>query len=365
MEVTQFTNLKKKLQLLSTFSGFTITNKVNFWVIFNLFNTHLWPVLLFVFFGGQAIEEHLKGRRSFFSDAQVYCGLIVVASNIYAIDLLFLKRNEISKLIDWCEGLYARKESKKLREIHQKIFARNNRKIREIIKITLLMTLIKVSFPNVAALMSKFFAEVPVFPTPMYSLEGWIQEYPWYQIIFLAHSGTIVYYCTNVQAILTLYIIISSHIVAQIDYLTQIIRTMKAEDDFDCLIDLHSDILTQIEKLSNCFSIPMLSTEANAMSNFVFFGLMIVRRSEYHMIILNSFNLSVCALYSHFGQQITDRSMEIADALYESCWLEMKVAERKKVLLLIQMAEKPRGVKSGGFYFISYSQFTDVSSIFS
>lgn len=356
-----FSEFKTKLKTYSNMVGFPIDGKMTPRILFHLLNNNFWTKLAFACFGFQAWYEHSHGRGFLYGDVTFLTGLVICWSALYAANILFLKRLVLAELLDWCENLYRKSE-------HSSglILEDMGNDIHKVIRFVKIMCWLKWIFHMQAAILSKLFAEEALVASPIYTIHGVVQQFPWYHSLFVIHVFLIVYVHGTIRASASVYVVISKHIVAQFDYALEIIRKMDAGDSgaINRLVKLHADLLKQVEGLSDMFSIPMLLVEMSAMANFVLFGLMVVRRSEYHMLIVNFFDLSTCALYSHFGQLISDRAADLSDELYACPWLEMKTTNRKKIQLLIQMANKATGINAGGFHFISYSQYMDVSALF-
>lgn len=359
-----FDNLKSSTKSFANFVGLPINGTMTPWLIFHMINNIFWHKLQFSFFGIQGIIEHKAGRRVLLADATFCCGLVIVFSPLYGILILIWKRQVFAELIEWCEKLYQKKPTEEFDDLFQQKFGRMVSITEKIVRVLHVATWAKWAFHLIASFLTAILADEALLPAPTYTVKGYVQEFPWYPILFVMHQMLVVYMHGNIRVLATTYVIASQHIEAQLEYLMEIIQTMKPRDKtINYVAELHADVITQIGKLSDLYNAFMLMTEATSTANFVLAGLMIVLQSEYHMILVVIVNLTVCALYSHFGQEISSRTEDVADAFYESCWLEMSHSDRHVMaLLLMQVAQKQYGISAGGFHFISYQQFSDVSN---
>lgn len=101
--------------------------------------------------------------------------------------------------------------------------------------------------------------------------------------------------------------------------------------------------------------------ETNATIVLIYLGLLSLANTDHSMFVAMMALVCIYFAYSYYGQQITNKAEEISNALYASAWLDLLPRKKKIVAIAIQMAQKPLGVTVGGFHYVSYKQFGDVS----
>uniref|UniRef100_A0AAU6ND45 Odorant receptor n=1 Tax=Mythimna loreyi TaxID=667449 RepID=A0AAU6ND45_9NEOP len=74
------------------------------------------------------------------------------------------------------------------------------------------------------------------------------------------------------------------------------------------------------------------------------------------------FGLMQIFLYCYYGDTIMRSSMEISDAIYNSHWYDIGIAERKSFLIVIIRAQKPCELTANGFFKINLRAFTSILS---
>lgn len=71
--------------------------------------------------------------------------------------------------------------------------------------------------------------------------------------------------------------------------------------------------------------------------------------------------LFICYVYCYFSENITTKSFEIGDIVYNSLWYEMSTKEKKAIVLMIQRSQKEFRLTGLGLVDCSLGQFLSVT----
>lgn len=71
--------------------------------------------------------------------------------------------------------------------------------------------------------------------------------------------------------------------------------------------------------------------------------------------------LIICYIYCHFSENMTTKSFEIGDIVYNSFWYKMSIKEQKIIILMIQQSQKEFRLSGLGLIDCSLATFLTVT----
>ncbi|XP_063538189.1 odorant receptor 85b-like isoform X1 [Cydia strobilella] len=140
----------------------------------------------------------------------------------------------------------------------------------------------------------------------------------------------------------------------------------QAENTLKKLIPHHQDLLNLIFELSNAFGAIFIIHLAFFSGTMCFFGFAArIHCSPESIKNLFVANIILVCIYTccYYGQNLTDASVDIAQAAYESQW-HLKSHEYKKCILIIMLrSQKAQYIKSTSFTNVSLQTFTKILNV--
>nr|AST36419.1 putative odorant receptor OR72 [Cydia nigricana] len=140
----------------------------------------------------------------------------------------------------------------------------------------------------------------------------------------------------------------------------------QAEKTLKKLIPLHQDLLKLMTELSNAFGAVFFIHLAFFSGTMCFFGFAArIHCSPESIKNLFAGNIILVCIYTccYYGQNLTDASIDIAQAAYESQW-HLKSQEYKKcILFIILRSQKAQYIKSTSFTDVSLETFTKILNV--
>lgn len=361
IEKLGFSKFEDAQKFFARIIGVPISEKTNWWHALNLTTNTFWVNVHMAVWLGQAIFEHSKGRGYLFGDCVLFCGYSFCATIMLSLFVLFFKHDITDELFEWCHHLYRDYPTKFYKNDFQEIFEEMTKGAWKVCRIIRNACIGNIFWQNGVALLTVISPLESQLPTTTYTVAGWVQEPRFYWILFFIHNMLAVYINFTLIFMCTTYIILANHIIAQLNLLIRLLEKLDPQSgQMNELIQMHADVIDKIEKFSELYCIPMTALEMCATTSFIIMGLVIVLRRDFHMSLVMINVLLNVGIYSHYGQQISDQTALVAQKAFESDWLNMSLDDKKKVKLIIQMAQKPRGVSAGGFHFVSYQSFSEI-----
>ncbi|XP_047991497.1 odorant receptor 85c-like [Leguminivora glycinivorella] len=143
-------------------------------------------------------------------------------------------------------------------------------------------------------------------------------------------------------------------------------RVEQAEKTLKKLIPVHQDLLQLMFEVSNAFGAIFLIHLAFFSGTMCFFGFAArVHCSPESIKNLLAANIILVCIYTccYFGQNLTDASVNIAQAAYESQW-QLRTQEYKKCILFIMLrSQKAQYIRSTSFTDVSLQTFTKILNV--
>ncbi|XP_063394375.1 odorant receptor 85b-like isoform X1 [Cydia fagiglandana] len=140
----------------------------------------------------------------------------------------------------------------------------------------------------------------------------------------------------------------------------------QAENTLRKIIPLHQDLLKLMFELSNAFGAIFIIHLAFFSATMCFFGFAArIHCSPESIKNLLAANIILVCIYTccYYGQNLTDASVDISQAAYESQW-HLKSQEYKKCILIIMLrSQKTQYIKSTSFTDVSLETFTKILNV--
>ncbi|XP_063620931.1 odorant receptor 85c-like isoform X2 [Cydia splendana] len=140
----------------------------------------------------------------------------------------------------------------------------------------------------------------------------------------------------------------------------------QAQNTLRKIIPLHQDLLRLMFELSDAFGAIFIIHLAFFSGTMCFFGFAArIHCSPESIKNLFAANIILVCIYTccYYGQNLTDASVDIAQAAYESQW-HLKSQEYKKCILIIMLrSQKAQYIKSTSFSDVSLETFTKILNV--
>lgn len=325
-----------------------------------------------------AVHERRYGTADYFADAVSMCistiGLVGSYSNFH----IFMRQSELKKLLVWCEKIYSpQRPEKRAREIWEDVFRVVHGRSIKFVKLFFGFVIWDSCFLLTGAVLSKLVLEEGLLLLPLYKMNGFVQDMPWYWLLtgweFVVIVGFLLQFCYN----LSIFVVLTEHINGQLKYIGELLQGLdeccersavpkefdtRAGKFLDHAITLHVEVLDVIKSFSKIFNFPMLLSELAPLACFVLVGLtLFIKHSDYLQAASTTSLIFSAAIYASFGDSIIVHGKELAVAAYSYGWYNLSLRNQKKLNLILRMSQKQIGISSGGFHDVCYLQFSNVS----
>lgn len=131
------------------------------------------------------------------------------------------------------------------------------------------------------------------------------------------------------------------------------------------VLERHLKIMNVISIASDFYSINFLLWEALTFCSAVYsYYSIVIHQGQYSMLMGPAMVLSQYFMLCLLGANIMEKTSEIGKALYTSKWYELEDNEKKIILNIIQMSQKPCSLSAGGFGFVTLIRFNTVRNSF-
>lgn len=326
-----------------------------------LINSSFWFFLHFSIVSYQVYDERSHGRQYLFGDITYVCGLIICGSMMMIGWTLNSKNEKLADLYEWCNDLVLKDSD--FKDIFEEKFNPMHTKLFKMVKIMHGSQIIATIWLSSTALLSKWFLQQGQFTTNWYSLDGWVQEFPWYYLILFENTLSAFSVDINFAFSATTYFFFSMHICAQFEFIEGLFQA-KGEKCLKEIIEFHGDLIDQIGNFASIFSLPMFLVKICTITSFVMLGLILLEPIGFSLSVAFVVWFTVFFIYSYFGQKIMDETEDLADVFYQSNWIEWSVKDQMILLSMLQLAQKSKGIKVGGIDLVCLDGFTKVNLIF-
>lgn len=367
-----FTKLRNQQAKIGTKFGIHLTNegaKQNFTSFMLIAVAQLFEISFIIFLFVQLIAHHLRNKGIPMMDICSINTAVTTVVVTYQTWIMYHYQALLRSLFDRCENFYqVRDDEKWISKSFEDVNGTINRS-------TTLMSKLGnfnvVLFPAIGIIASLIIKEFQFF-VPTYNVFEWMNNFYWVLVFNLLFICLAIYYNHTLFLSLNIFRIIVHHLAGEYNYLCsalQDIETISCDSDhfeqiskkLTCIGRRHSKILEMIKDMDTIFSRCLLAIE---MYCVIAIPLMFFSFQELQFLAIALgflFEIIFNSIYSICGQQIINGAEEFGSALYECDWLTYSPWNRKELALIMLMAQKPVGIRSGGFYFVNFVQLLKVS----
>lgn len=303
--------------------------------------------------------EHYRERSYFLGD----CRTLILAigffcSQCYGI-ILFYHRKKVYSLLNWCETISTEMEG-------------DQQKYYKTIKNFQLIKIINVMFLMLCPIVTYIVTKERVLPVPFYVVEELssgtrsfallcVTEVIANFVFWQSNVFTLSFFYIMVQYVSNQYITLGQKIMKSCCLIT-VGENTNGKSMLDEIGAKHSELLAKLNEFSSIYNVILLFNEVLAVFAFV---VSIV--TFQYAINEAGFGLSAlfvgsqCLIYPYLGQQIGSSAEYFARTVaYNEDWLNLSPTNRKKLALIMMVAQKPAGIKTGGFHF---SDFLEIGQV--
>lgn len=317
--------------------------------------------------------EHANGRGTVPNDMLAVAEILGILIETQVGINLFVHQDQLKDILAWCGRLYQQPAEQRLTKMHAPIFDALQANVVRAAKVMYSLPQLGTFFLVGAALAIKLFASHPIPVVPLYSENGFIQESPWYELILIFQTGFAFVFLRLFMFNLTTYWVFTKHISGQLDYISAVLESvtgrsvaLSAKEKSNLInyaIELHTNALVALKKTSVLFKTPMLLTEMAAVSAIGMAGIVaLFDRTQAPIALVCIALLALAFIFSHLGQELSEKAEYISTAVYMSHWYELDLECQRKILLIMATSQRKKGISVGGFHLMCYSQYLQVSS---
>lgn len=314
---------------------------------------------------GFMFYEHYRGRSYFLGDCRTLIIAIgFIATQSYGLFLLY-HREKVYTLLNWCEQISSEVDG-------------DQQKYYKFIKNLQTFKIVNVTFVFVGPIITYLMTKERILPIPYYAVEEampntglflaffvleMIADYCFWQSSIFAIS----FYYIMVQYISAQYKTLSHRIMSSCT-VTTITPTNDGKTVRRSVLDevgaKHADLLTQINQLSSIFTHMLMFNEALAVLAIVVSMVTFQYASnEVGFGVSAAFVGSSSLVYPFLGQEISSSAEDFAEMVFYGDWLNLSHSNRKKLSLILMVAQKPVGIETGGFHFANFLEIGQVKKI--
>lgn len=390
--ITNFQELRRRHEYFAKFQGIDVKSpkitrkKIGLCLLYHaILYGNSGIGIFFMFYEHKYAPEH----TNFFGD--IRCSMIVMGALCIASCGLFLftNQNKLNGLLDYCEKLSKNAEFKEDSML-------------KIVKFLHALAFIISSSCGLGIVAMLIVFKDRRLPTPIYYPEKFISNTPfyiclclyqtiWTLALWLYYSFFFATYIVMVEHISTQYKILSNRIKnlneehkSQIENTKETTSEQKnmstvkkidensTETDYSFLDttaelneigQLHAELLENIGEANTMFRLPLLFNEGFVILCITMNGILILYELKDVVFVIENFCVMIGSLiYPYLGEKISSTAEDFADAIYECQWLRVSPLLRKKVALLLMMAQMPVGFNSGGFHYSNYLEISQVNN---
>lgn len=310
------------------------------------------------------VHEYKHGRVNFANICQTM--IIVVGSLFidYSIVFLFAYHDRLTGLLEYCAKL-----SKT--EGFDETF---------LLKTTRLLYRLGFIIPiwdATAAIMVSLVRWEHHTPIPMHYPQELMDDFKYYVLLFIWQLFFNFAFWQIILFLVCTYIILVQHIQAQYQALGRKLRELtdaaqlkkanaKGSDvEFSKQLDTigreHAELLQIIGDTNKIFEFSLIINEFFAIVCITIALITFQYEQEETVFACQCVLLfSIYLIYPYLGQEITTTAEDFADAGIECNWVDLSVVNKKKLGLIVMMAQQPVGLSSGGFHYSNYLEMSQV-----
>lgn len=276
--------------------------------------------------------------------------------------LMLTNQDKINALLDYCETLSSSVE------INESALVRA---MRAVPTVSILVSL--------SGEVSTFFAalvfRLRLLPVPYYVSEklvanSWlayvtifIHQCAGIHVFWLYYSFFFITYYILVQHLSTQYRILGASIKGLVIDGTQL-HTRNFYKDINAIGRQHSDLLMSLTTANKILAMPLLLNEIVATMCATMSVALFVYDSDNAAFGFQCMAaMAGCLVYPYLGEYISSAANQFVGDVYESDWASFPAVLRKRVMLMLMMAQRPVGFSSGGFHTANYMEISQVKYV--
>lgn len=306
---------------------------------------------------GFMIYEHFVERAYFLGD----CRSAIIMAGVTCITtfglIFYLEQKNLTKLFDWCEKIVPNEDFKQELSLSTIRFLHN----------------FSYSVPILSSLGSigmNFFVAERQMPIAIYSLPEVTRNFEYYMMIFIFHNCVNLVFWKYTCFVLSTFVILVKHLSGQYKMLTKVMGRLGVESKnhaacsqkLDLIGLKHSELILMLKETSRIYRVILILNELFCIICIVVSITILAYEFEeavfgFAVILITALSLQ----YPLLGEEVSSTAEEFCRTVYECDWVHFSNRNRKKLALILLMAQQPVGVSSGGFHNANYLEVSQVS----
>lgn len=305
-------------------------------------------------------------------DVFTISGCTMCSITCFQVFMLFRSQRMLRSLFDRCTVFHQARVTSKGRK---QTFEQVNGTIAKPIALMHGLSYANPIFLTGASLVVTLILKRVHFALPMYRTADWMTKPHWAVLLSCLLIMTIFYFNRVMVFTFSLFTIFVHEIAGEYKCLGLAINDLSllAEEESDDkqvseqlngIGARHSNLLTMLSDLNDLFSTSLLASELFSIVGIPLCGFsFLFRDSSVTAGVGAAFTVLFKILYSLVGQHIITSANQFEAALYECNWIEFSPWNRKQLALMMLLAQKPVGLRSGGFHYVDHAQLMSVSRL--
>lgn len=321
-----------------------------------------------LYLSSQIILQHKAERSDLSMDMYCFSGAFMALILCIQIFIIFYHQDLLRSLFDRCEAFYKKKKDSNLTKCEFEVI---NGNINHIIRGLEIMAYVNpVCLTSLSIIVSMIVKQFQ-FILPVYHRYEWMNRIHWiicldsFFFLFSFFFNRVLFF------VMCLFATLCHNIGGEYKCLAATVKKIQKNNkgsidswnELNSIGQRHAKVLEMVKDLDITFSKPLLASEIISVTCIPLFGISCwLDTSVFSGGVGATFVFFFLSFISLLGQYIGSCAENFSTALSECDWIKFSAWERKQLALMMLMAQKPVGVRSGGFYYVNHGQLTQVSN---